>query len=178
MQPKELVGVDLNAHSKTRFLNNLQVSNTSGYFKNLLNELDDSEKNSFDLVTAIGVFELNDEQSISVILNKAQEMLNEKGRFLSIYYPWSYLSPIYSPLIFKGGRIRYQKDAGFTVYSHKLRSIKKLAIDAGLTLFETGCINPYPSLLWRSDKLWTRGFHIKTKQDFFCYGGRYIIAGK
>ena len=47
MQPKELVGVDLNASEKNKFLHNLKINNTDGYFTNSLNNLSGHEKNSF-----------------------------------------------------------------------------------------------------------------------------------
>ena len=67
MQPKELVGIDLNSSEKNNFLNNLKINNTKGYFTNSLNNLGDNERNSFDLITTIGVFELNNLRHFSRI---------------------------------------------------------------------------------------------------------------
>ena len=178
MQPKELVGVDLNASEKNKFLHNLKINNTDGYFTNSLNNLSGHEKNSFDLITTIGVFELNNLRDVSAIFNTSREFLNENGIFFCIYYPWSYLSPIYLPLLFKGGRSKYEAETGLRVYSHKLKNIKKIAAESGLKVLETGCMNPYPSLFWRSNKLSKWWFNIRSKQDVFCYGGRYIVAKK
>ena len=177
--PKYLVGIDRDLLSRKKFERNLLKSGINGKFYENFEEIDEDASNvKFDLISLIGVIELNNADEVINIITRGSYYLSRGGYFFTVYYPWNPLSAFYLPFIFQGGKTNYEKISGICVHSHKLRQIKKIMLDAGFEIHETGVINPYPSILWNYPKLPESIFSLKTSLELLPFGGRYILGKK
>lgn len=178
-RPKYLVGIDRDLLSREKFERNLLKSGVTGKFYDNYEEIDRDALNvKFDLISLIGVIELNNIDEVTDIITRGSSYLLRGGYFFTVYYPWNPLSAFYLPFIFQGGKAHYEKISGICVHSHKLRQIKKIMLDAGFEIHEAGVINPYPSILWNYSKLPESIFSLKTSLELLPFGGRYILGKK
>ena len=177
--PKFLAGIDRDPLNRENFETNLSKSRIKGKFYEDYDALDEDSSNiRFNLISLVGVIELNNEEEITDIITRTDKYLLRGGYFFAIYYPWNPLSFLYLPLMFKGGKTAYEKNTGLNVYPHKLSQMKKIMLDAGLEVVEAGVINPYPSILWQKPNLFECIFSLKTAFEVLPFGGRYILGKK
>ena len=177
--PKYLVGIDRDPLNRDKFERNLLQSGVNGKFYENFDELDeDALSLKFDLISLIGVIELNSIDEVIDIIARGSSYLSHGGYFFAVYYPWNPLSAFYFPYIFKGGKTYYENSSGIYVHSHSLKQIKKIMLDAGFEIHDAGVINPYPSIFWSYSKLPDIIFSLKTAVELLPFGGRYILGKK
>ena len=177
--PKYLAGIDRDPLNRGKFEGNLLKSGIDGKFYESFDEIDQDNSNlKFDLISLVGVIELNDDDEIIDIITRVHNYSSRGGYFFAVYYPWNPLSFLYFPLMFQGGKTNYEKINGLCVYSHKLRKIKQITLDAGFAIAEAGVMNPYPSILWKYPNLPEIIFSLKTSLEVLPFGGRYILCRK
>ena len=175
--PQALFGVDNDIKKQTDFYQNIKYRGIEGETYESVKLLYEDHGSCADVLLYIGLFELVDEQTLSEVIKLGSACLKKGGLVFCLYYPWSNFSPIYAPLLLKGGRHKYEDKIGTKVYSPNLKNINNLFEKNGVIAKTLGCINPYPTYFWQK-KIVRTGFYLPIKSDIPFYGGRYLVGKK
>ena len=175
--PQALFGVDNDKKKQVNFYQNIKSRGIDGKTYESVKLLYEDQGAFADVLLYVGLFELVDEATLSEVIKLGSACLKKGGSVFCLYYPWSNFSPIYAPLVLKGGRQKYEAKIGTKVHSPKLQYISGLFKENGVVAETFGCVNPYPSYFWQR-KILRTGFFLPTKYDIPFFGGRYIVGKK